>query len=57
MEIVELLRKAVSMRGSDIFIVPGAAVTVKVNDEYSYQAVIRKIEEADNDNADPIRQY
>ena len=33
MEIVELLRKAVSMRGSDIFIVPGAAVTVKVNND------------------------
>ena len=33
MEIVELLRKAVSMRGSDVFIVPGAAVTVKVNND------------------------
>ena len=33
MDIVELLRKAVAMRGSDIFIVPGAAVTVKVNND------------------------
>lgn len=35
----------------------GDTVIVKVNDEYSYPAVIRKIENADNDNADPIRQY
>ena len=28
---LELLQKAVAMGGSDIFIVPGASVTVKVN--------------------------
>ena len=31
MELVELLRRAVSLGGSDIFIVPGAGVMVKVN--------------------------
>ena len=30
---IELLQKAVAMGGSDIFIVPGASVTVKVNNE------------------------
>ena len=33
MDLVELLRKAVAMHGSDIFIVPGAGVTVKVNSD------------------------
>ena len=31
MELIEMLRKAVQMGGSDIFIIPGAGVTVKVN--------------------------
>ena len=31
MELIELLKQAVTMGGSDIFIVPGAGVTVKVN--------------------------
>ncbi len=31
MDLVELLRKAVSLGGSDVFIVPGTGVTVKVN--------------------------
>lgn len=35
----------------------GDTVTVKVNDDYSYDVVIRKIEAADNDNQDAIRQY
>ena len=33
MELVELLRQAVAMGGSDVFIVPGVGVTVKVNSE------------------------
>ena len=33
MELVELLKKAVSLGGSDIFIIPGANVTVKVNND------------------------
>ncbi len=32
MELVEMLRTAVLMGGSDLFIIPGAGVTVKVND-------------------------
>ncbi len=31
MELVELLRKAVSLSGSDVFIIPGSGVMVKVN--------------------------
>ncbi len=31
MELIELLRKAVELNGSDIFLIPGAGVTVKVN--------------------------
>ena len=32
MELTELLKRAVAMGGSDIFIVPGAGVTVKINE-------------------------
>ena len=35
----------------------GDHVMVKVNDSYSYEVIIRKIEEADNNNEDAIRQY
>ena len=30
---IEMLQRAVAMGGSDIFIIPGAPVTVKVNNE------------------------
>ena len=35
----------------------GDTVMIQVNDIYSYEAVIRKIEFIDNHNEDPIRQY
>lgn len=35
----------------------GDKVTVQVNESFSYEVEIRKIESADNDNADEIRQY
>ena len=35
----------------------GDHVMVKVNDSYSYEVIIRKIEDADNNNEDAIRQY
>ena len=35
----------------------GDHVMVKVNDSYSYEVIIRKIEEVDNNNEDAIRQY
>ena len=31
---IELLKKAVAMGGSDVFIVPGASVVVKVNNDF-----------------------
>ena len=30
---IELLQRSVSLRGSDVFIVPGASVAVKVNND------------------------
>ena len=35
----------------------GDTVTIKVNEQYSYDVVIRKIESAPDDNSDGIRQY
>ena len=33
MELVEMLRQAVAMGGSDVFLIPGSGLTVKVNND------------------------